>query len=613
MFTTKFFFIVVIAAKGFARHGSEDDILTQRNTSTCPPWFSYDNITGQCECGDELDGIVSCDNKEKKVYVMECYCMTYDKHLGVVVGSCSTNCLVRRSDLSFHVYFNNIPPEVNNLNEKMCGKRWNRNGTLCGKCKDGYYPLAYSYNMSCTKCTYKDKYNWAKYICSAFIPLTIFFVFVLAFGISASSPQLEAFIIFAQIITTPANVRMILEALDSGKYPASLNVCRIIAALYGVWNLDFFRTLLPDNCLKLSTLQTLALDYVIAVYPLILIVFTYVIVDIYDRRCFLLVWVTKPFKTCLKKGNVTANMKSSILNAFVTFILLSYGKFLTVSFDLLVFTQVYASDGKPVSNALFYDASVEYFGHEHLPYGVIAIVITTFFNIIPLLFTLLHPIKCFSGCIGRLPALRICLDSFQGCYKDGTEGTRDCRFFSSLFLLIRIILFIVYGCIKNLDYYPFALIFLLVLVVLIVIFQPFKPQFSIYNTIYTSLILNLAVWNITMVCVNIAALKASYTLTFSVVLATITSILPLFYITTLLFKWLYSLKLVQYFCTRYCAFCRVQKLTSGMDDFQESTMDNSFPHRMEHISEEQPFHISSINNVIVSQYGTIQQRVKSTY
>ena len=93
---------------------------------------------------------------------------------------------------------------------------------------------------------------------------------------------------------------------------------------------------------------------------------------------------------------------------------LYFYQFLTVSFDLLVFTWVYASDGKPVLNALFYDASVEYFGHEHLPYGIIAIVITTFFNIIPLLFTLLHPLKCFSGWIGRLPALRICLDSFQG-------------------------------------------------------------------------------------------------------------------------------------------------------------------------------------------------------
>ena len=237
--------------------------------------------------------------KIRKRILIECYCMTYDKQLGVVVGSCSTNCVVRSSDLSFQIYFNNIPPEVNNLNEMMCGKRWNRNGRLHGKCKDGYYPLVYSYNMSCTNCTHKDEYNWAMYICSAFIPLTIFFVFVLAFGISASSPQLEAFIIFAQIITAPANVRMILEVLDSGTYPASLNICRIIAALYGVWNLNFFRTLLPENCLKLSTLQALALDYVIAVYPLIHIVFTYVMIYLYDRRCFLLVWVTKPFKNCL--------------------------------------------------------------------------------------------------------------------------------------------------------------------------------------------------------------------------------------------------------------------------------------------------------------------------
>ena len=69
--------------------------------------------------------------------------------------------------------------------------------------------------------------------------------------------------------------------------------------------------------------------------------------------------------------------------------------------------------------------------------------------------------------------------------------------------------------------------------------------------------------------------------------------------------------LVQYLCTRYCGFCQVQKRTSGMDDFQESTMDNnSLPHRMEHISEEQPFHINSANDNAL-QYGTIQQESRA--
>ena len=73
MLTTKFFFIVILVAKGFAEYGFEDSILTQQNTSTCPPWFSYDNITGQCVCGDKLDGIISCENKEKNTHRMLLY------------------------------------------------------------------------------------------------------------------------------------------------------------------------------------------------------------------------------------------------------------------------------------------------------------------------------------------------------------------------------------------------------------------------------------------------------------------------------------------------------------------------------------------------------------
>ena len=30
------------------------------------------------------------------------------------------------------------------------------------------------------------------------------------------------------------------------------------------------------------------------------------------------------------------------------------------------------------------------------------------------------------------------MDAFQGCYKDGTDGTRDCRYFAALQLLVRL-------------------------------------------------------------------------------------------------------------------------------------------------------------------------------
>ena len=318
---------------------SNGDLLSSLNQTeemSCPVWFMYDSTSQQCICGDDLGGVIGCDNEEQRAYVMRCYCMTYDNQTGVTVGSCFTNCFMNKSSMSFQLYFR-VPMNHSDLNEVMCGERWNRDGKFCGKCKDGYYPLVYSYNMKCIKCA-NAKYNWFKFVISAFVPLTFFFFLILIFGVKAYSPQLDAFIIFAQIFSTPANIRIVIEWLNSKlhMHPFYGYLVRVFFAIYGIWNLDFFRTLLPDNCLKINTLQVLALDYIIALYPLFLIVFTYILVDLYDRRLWPLVWIWKPFKKCLKSITDTVNIKSSILNAFGTFLLLSYGKFLTVSFDLLI-------------------------------------------------------------------------------------------------------------------------------------------------------------------------------------------------------------------------------------------------------------------------------------
>ena len=585
-----------------------DDSPVVKNRSLCSPWFLYENKTRHCVCGDELNGVLSCDEEEKKVYMRECHCMTYDNKTGITLGTCVTNCILRKSNSLFQMYFK-IPSNMNQLNEVMCGERWNRTGRLCGECKNKHYPLAYSYDMRCVNCRHADVNNWLKYISSAFLPLTIFFVFVLVSGISATSPQLEAFIHFAQIISTPANIRMILEALYSNNYPVSYVVCQLIMTLYGIWNLDFFRTVLPHNCLKLSTLQVLALDYVIAVYPLALILLTYIAVDLYDKRLFLLIWIFKPFKYCLKSVDSSMTIKSSILSTFVTFLLLAYGKFLTVSFDLLAFTKVYSPHGKAVGTVLFYDASIDYFGHKHLPYGVLAIVVLFFFNIVPLIFTLIHPLnKCCKGHLSNWPALRICLDSLQGCYKDGTEGTRDCRFFSSLYLIVRILLFIIYGIVKNSTFYPIASILLLFLVALIVLFQPFKRQFNSFNTFHALIILCLAIWMVSISSISSTSLtdKASYVFKFLCIISIIISILPLFYIMYLLLKFIYLQKTFHNYIIKCCKYCQIHKFIN-YSDVQESDIDESLPHRLEHIGEEEPFHTTRI------QYGSIQQRNISAY
>ena len=73
-------------------------------------------------------------------------------------------------------------------------------------------------------------------------------------------------------------------------------ITRIALSLYGIWNLDFFRPFYNNICLGIGILPTLALDYVIAVYPLVLIVITHYLIVLYDKQYRIVVLIWCPFR-----------------------------------------------------------------------------------------------------------------------------------------------------------------------------------------------------------------------------------------------------------------------------------------------------------------------------
>ena len=314
---------------------------------------------------------------------------------------------------------------------------------MCGQCEEGYKLPAYYYGIECVACD-NTKYNWLKYITIAYVPLTLFLFIVFCFRISATSAQLNSFILCSQIFSAPHHVRnvvfrgYILVSHEWLKIAAQIGV-----TLYGIWNLDFFRTVFPEICLDLSSLQVLALDYAIAFYPLLLMFILYVLIELHDSNCRPIVYMWKPFNRCLSRFRRQWNARASTIDAFATFLLLSYVKLLTVSVNILHPTWVYDVRGNKIGLHLYYDATIKYFGGEYLPYALSALAIVLIFILFPLLSLILYPMKCFQRCLGcsqiKLHALHIFADAFQGCYKDGTNGTRDFRYFAATYLMVRII------------------------------------------------------------------------------------------------------------------------------------------------------------------------------
>ena len=571
-----------------------DGASKEHKHSCSRPWFypkNSSNGSTVCECGSRVGYTVQCPTESQPLQVLICNCMTYNKETAsFVVGMCFYACFFANT-------YYTIPKLVTatNQNDFLCnysrGLHYHRDGQLCGACEDGYALPVYSYSLACVECSDYSK-NWIKYILAAFLPLTIFFWVAIVFRLSATSGLLNDLVFVAQVLTFPAQSRMYM-----GLFPvvwASKTIAliaKLLLSLYSCWNLDFFRTVYTPFCLhpKLTTIQAFAMDYLIAVYPLTLLGLVYLLVELHDYGCRPIVWLWKPFHYCFTRLKRQWDIKTSLIDSFATFLLLSYLKFLSVSVDLLVPTTVYNIHGEPLPKMyLYYDGSTEYFGREHLPFGIMALLVFVVFNLFPTLLICLYPCECFQRCLNKLGLrcgkLHILMDSFQGCYKDGTNGTRDYRYFAGLYLWLRIVLLGIIVFTRTNFYYPLAAVAVAIFGISLAFFQPYK--LAAHNAIGTFLIFFLVIGYSSAMAGVISSAQAvlqSFHV-ISVVMTVLSGLVPFLYIVGVVVYWLVARKKLPQKC-----FHRL--MHRNVREEEQQAVVNSLPDRIVHPEEYGSLHV----------------------
>ena len=141
------------------------------------------------------------------------------------------------------------------------------------------------------------------------------------------------------------------------------------------------------------------IDYSIAFYPLALIIVAYILIELHAHNFRVIVWIWRPFHRCFARFRQQWNIRTSIVDAFATFLILLNIKLLSVSFDLLTSTLVYNVNETVVGTYIYYDASIEYFEtKKHLPYAILTVFVVITF-IFPILLLLLYPMWCFQWCL----------------------------------------------------------------------------------------------------------------------------------------------------------------------------------------------------------------------
>ena len=431
----------------------------------CPPGFyaskrekSENEYVCNCSTGtpEELYGITDCDNELLVAHLNPQFWAGYVYLKGkerLMTSDCPQYyCSTTRVRLpnSSHIAFDDL----------VCPH--NRDDYLCGKCKQGYYVYVNSLTYQCGRCNDTlSNHGFLILIVSKYVPLTLMMCFIMFFDISLVDGPLNSFILFSQIFISLPLYNKIGLATKGQHFASGLN--DIADFIYNIWNLRYFEYFINNFCtLKYdSTLPTLVEEYVPAFYVLFLCVMFFIVIPwIYNccahsRLQAIQNCVLKMERMCIR-FRYHWSVRNSVIHSLTTFLVLSYSRITLVTFKLLTPAVMYGPGGQDSSyqkTVVWFDGTKSYFGSDHLPYALGALLMLITFVLIPPLLLLSYPL--LPVLLTRLglqdywivkkliiDPLSKCVpifDAFQSCYKD------EYRFFAGLLFVYRVIALAVFA------------------------------------------------------------------------------------------------------------------------------------------------------------------------
>ena len=462
-----------------------------------------------CICQERpFAGFVLC-NQHFNSSIFVGYCITYSEI--EIKGNRSMQLIVAKCPFfsGFQVPGATIflPMNVNELDETFCTDHWNRSGKLCEDCIKNKGISVFSSSYTCIECTDLTK-DWLIYIAVTILPLTLFFLISIIFQVGVTFPQANGYIFFSQIMTIPPQ-KLLLEsawALALKDNTTTQHVFNYLLLFpYSLWSFDFFYIFYArDICLHKSMriIHVLTLQYIPALYPLCLVIVSYILIELHARNCRPVVWLWKPFCFLCVRFRRNWEAKTSIIDAFATFLVLSYTKILVVSISLVTPSEVYIRDGSIVGKILNYDPSTDFFQGDHMPFAILALTILVTIGAIPPLLLLLYTSRTFQRFLSFVKlqshGLQMFVDAFQGCYKNRADGGPERRYFAGIYFLFRIIVFLIFTLVGSIHKrYTILQATYTVFIVVFVILRPYKKDR--YNVLDVTFLLVLAITSTTAV------------------------------------------------------------------------------------------------------------------
>ena len=475
-------------------------LMAVRVHSNCVVGFVEHQDQG-CVCGSNdglpFAGRVVCNKDRNSSRLRSIVCITPESsnESSIVAGYCPLVVLNKPQLLDLTIqdqYWTN-----SDLYGYMCSPM-NRTGTLCGHCVNGTAINIHSVIYQCIPESHCGELAWLWYVLGELGPLTVLFVVIIVFRPKLISPSMNAFLLLAQVYSMPnilAETKLGFSAVFSHNVDWPVYIQQVI---YGMFNLQLSWVVSPILCLGPGTniLTVFVLQYLTALYPLFLCVVFLVVLELHHYNCRPLVWLTKPIASCCIRFQYGCKLGASLIDCLASLFVLSFIKISNVSAFLLLAVPLISVDGKVLRYVLYYDGSITMFGHQHVPYAVLALCMLTMFTWFPVAFLVLYQSKHFQKCLQRChlqrPQLTMFVELFQGGFKDGTNGDKDLRFFAGVYFFIRAIVALLATSSSAYLLMPFlSIIISVAFATTFFILKPYKNNF--YNHLDGLALLYLAI------------------------------------------------------------------------------------------------------------------------
>ncbi len=450
------------------------DYCSEQN---CPPWMieSQDGYSSKCVCRDDLPAYFSC--YEGITFIDTSYCMSFDNGT-VSVGVCP---YIHPNVSNFLV---ELSASVIDLNDIFCDPL-NREGSLCHQCKEGFGVAPLSLEFACAECPEVTWPWWILFFCLEFIPVTIFYLVNLVCQVSFAKAPFKCFVFISQIsFWTMANIKSVIITRNKLSLFGKV-FFDIIKCLNGIWSLNFFFSVLPPFCIStyFNSVHLLYVWYLVALYPLLLVVLTYILHKLHDQNFKPIMYLWKPFRRFFISTRQVWDHKTSIVNVFSNFCLFSLSNILLVvatSFQWSIKKDLcLSSQSKPV---LWVEPDVPYPDPGLFLLSLIFSVTTIAIIVLCACYPFKYTQLCLQGCCTTriYIYLKAFFDVFACSYKDGTGAWKyNFQYLSALYPGLQVVLLVCsLFLVRSKIFLSFMLIsFLLFSVALFVaILRPYKKS-----------------------------------------------------------------------------------------------------------------------------------------